>query len=48
MQNLPLIGHAVSGKKMFENNGHKHAFSTRTGADNPHWVFFFQKHNYSV
>ena len=29
---------AVSENK-FENNGHMHVFSPRTGADNPLWYF---------
>ena len=32
--NLALISHAVSEKKMFENNGHIHVYSPGAGADN--------------
>ena len=33
--NLPLIGQAVSEKKVFENNGHIHVYSPGAEADTP-------------
>ena len=38
---LALIGQAVSEKKIFENNGHVHVFSTRVWADNSLEIFCF-------
>ena len=36
--NLALIGHVVSDRKMFENNGHIHVFSPGAGAKQPYGV----------
>ena len=43
--NLALIGHVVSVRKMFENNGHIHIhiYSPGAGAKQPYRVFFFLK-----
>ena len=40
-----LIGRAISGKKMFENNGHIHVYSPGTGADNSLRSIFFRNIN---
>ena len=37
-----MIGHVVSVKKMFENNGNIHVYSPLTGTDNPLGSFFFK------
>ena len=41
--NLALIDHAVSEKKVFENNGHIHVNSPGTGADKHLGSKYFQK-----
>ena len=38
---MGLIGHAVSQKKMFENNGYVHVYSPGAGEDNPWGQIFF-------
>ena len=40
-KNLGLIGHAVSKKKMFENNGYVHVYSPGAGANNPWGQIYF-------
>ena len=42
-QNLALIGHAVSEEK-FEDNGHIHVYSPKTGVDNPLESNFYHKY----
>ena len=48
LYNLYLIGQAVSDKKMFENNGHIHAYSPEAGTDNSLGSKLFHKHKSSI
>ena len=42
-KSLSLIGQAVSGKAMFEYNGHAHVYSPVAGANNPLGAKFFSE-----
>ena len=44
-ENLAFIGHVVSKKRKFENNGHKHVYRPGARADNTLGSFFSKNLN---